>query len=356
MGKFSVIVPVYNVEKYICECMESIIGQTEDDFEVILIDDGSTDLSSELCDTYAQLDARIRVIHKENGGVMSAWMRGIKEAKTDYVIFVDSDDCLTYKCFEKMWNVLDKYNLDMVISNYRRIIFDKEYRNNFSILPGIYEGDRLEKEIYPRMLNDGGFQKRGVSISRWGKIIRKSIIENNLKYCNQRVSYSDDLNIMLPVLLDVKKIYLLDEPDADYLYRLNPFSILNSYNPQMYEQIKLVYKNLFKCIQEKKATFIRGQIHADYLAAIVQCYKNELMSNNFQETIKHISVLSRDNRLKKAVKIVKWNDYRLLNQIIIHCIMHWNFFHRNITTRLLYILKRARVWKMRNHYIKLYQD
>ena len=282
MNKFSVIIPVYNVEKYIEKCIESIKQQTEKDFEVILVDDGSTDSCPYFCDSIAMEDERFHVIHKKNGGLISAWMAGLEAARSDYIIFVDSDDWVQYKSFEIMWKIVEKYNVDMVVINYRKVVFQNEFRSNFSIHQGLYKGEQLPSEIYPRMLNDGDFQKRGIPTSRHGKIIKKSILLDNLKYCDQRVSYQEDLSIILPTLLSIKSLYLLDEPDADYMYRQNPFSILHTYNPDMYEQIQIVYDNLFKCIRDKHAEFMKKQIYADCLAAVVQCYKNELMSNNYR--------------------------------------------------------------------------
>lgn len=347
MSKFSVIIPVYNVEKYIHKCVESIKAQTEKDFEVIMVDDGSTDSCSQICDYLVQSGSRFKVIHKENGGLMSAWMRGLEEAKTEYIVFVDSDDWLAPRAFERMWDIVRKYDVDMVVCNFRQIAQGREQRTALEIPQGLYEGDKLEREVYPRMLNDGDFQKRGIPVSRWGKIIRKSILMDNLRYCDPRVSYQEDLNIILPVLLDVKRLYILDEPDADYMYRLNPFSILHSYNPAMYEQSVLVYDALFRCIQDKNAEFMEKQLYADSLAAIVQCYKNDLLSATYRDCIDHIGILSRDKRFEKAVRMTQWQKYRFLNRLIIRCLMHWNFTNRNVTTRAMYGMKRIRVAKVR---------
>ena len=93
--KISVIVPVYNVEKYLCSCIDSILAQTFTDFELLLIDDGSRDKSGEICDEYANKDCRVKVFHKENGGVSSARNLGIDESKGEYLFFVDSDDIIS---------------------------------------------------------------------------------------------------------------------------------------------------------------------------------------------------------------------------------------------------------------------
>ena len=101
--KFSVVVPIYNVEKYLNKCVESILNQTYKDFELILVDDGSPDHCPEICDEYAERDARVRVIHKENEGLVAARNTGIKEAKGEYICYVDGDDWIANNLLETVW-------------------------------------------------------------------------------------------------------------------------------------------------------------------------------------------------------------------------------------------------------------
>lgn len=122
MTTISVIVPVYNVEKYLPHCIDSILAQTFTDFEVLLIDDGSTDNSGKICDEYAVKDSRIRVFHKKNGGVSSARNLGLEEAKGDYVIFLDSDDYYTDKnCLNILYNEAIIHHLDIVRGEYQAV-------------------------------------------------------------------------------------------------------------------------------------------------------------------------------------------------------------------------------------------
>ncbi len=117
----SIIVPVYNVESYLAECLNSILAQTFTDFEVLLIDDGSTDGSSALCDEYAGMDSRIRCFHKENGGHMSARQEGFRNARGTYTAFVDSDDWIAPAMYEQMCGAAIKYDADVVCCNYTAV-------------------------------------------------------------------------------------------------------------------------------------------------------------------------------------------------------------------------------------------
>ena len=114
----SIIVPVYNVEKYVAECIESIIKQTYQNLEILLIDDGSTDNSGKICDKYAEKDKRIKIIHKENGGVSSARNLGLDLAQGEYIAFIDSDDFVSNKYIESLYSAIEHKDAEIVLSKY----------------------------------------------------------------------------------------------------------------------------------------------------------------------------------------------------------------------------------------------
>ena len=137
----SVIVPVYNVEKYLRRCVESILAQTEHDLEIILVDDGSTDTSGEICDEYAKKYGRIKTIHKENGGLTSAWIAGAKASVGDYLGFVDSDDWIDMDMYKRMYKKAKSHNADMVLCGLVKE-FENEKRKK------TYLTDLLTKSYY----------------------------------------------------------------------------------------------------------------------------------------------------------------------------------------------------------------
>lgn len=120
MERISVIVPVYNVEKYLDKCVQSILNQTYENIELVLIDDGSTDGSSKICDKYGKIDSRVKVIHKENGGLSSARNRGIDEAVGKFITFIDSDDYIHHQMLEILYEGIIKNKSDISICEYRR--------------------------------------------------------------------------------------------------------------------------------------------------------------------------------------------------------------------------------------------
>ena len=138
---FSVIVPVYNVEEYLPACIESVLNQTYLDFELILVDDGSPDRCGEICDIYKKKDSRIKVIHKQNGGLASARKAGIQVAEGDYVFNLDSDDLIENDTLEYAYNKIIATNCEIVAFSYRWVQNGKTVNvTNDGIDEGLYEG------------------------------------------------------------------------------------------------------------------------------------------------------------------------------------------------------------------------
>lgn len=147
----SVNVPIYNIDQYIGFCIESLIKQTYKNLEIILVDDGCTDRSGALCDLYRSKDSRIKVIHKENGGLVSARKAGIQIAFGSYIGNVDGDDWVEQDFFEVLHRAAAKAEADIVCAGYSRDFFDQHVKYTNNVLDGIYEGEGLEK-LYTQMM------------------------------------------------------------------------------------------------------------------------------------------------------------------------------------------------------------
>lgn len=184
MLKVSVIVPVYNAEKYLGECVDSILAQTLRDIEVILVDDGSTDTSSSICDAYAEKDSRVQVIHKANGRAASARNAGLKIAQGEYIAFVDSDDWIAPEMYEKMLAA----GADVCLCDYLRFQGEKEFPfTQSNIREGFYDKEQIRKEVYPHLVMDG--IEYPITISNWALLIRRKIIAEN------QLSYREDIHV-----------------------------------------------------------------------------------------------------------------------------------------------------------------
>lgn len=209
---FSVIVPVYNVEKYLEECVDSVLNQTFADFELILVDDGSKDKSAEICDAYARKDSRVRVIHKENGGQSTARNEGVKAASGEYAIFLDSDDMFCDSgFFEDVKDVLDN-DTDIVLFRYYK-----------------YYGDRIDdcgislaniEEISKIPLIEELVRRDAFFCSCWSKCTRMSILKENGITFDTSLS-CEDMDWYYNVVAKSKNFKVIDKPYVYYRQREN---------------------------------------------------------------------------------------------------------------------------------------
>lgn len=278
--KVSLIVPVYNVEKYLEKCLESSLCQTYRNYEVILVNDGSTDSSGQICREYARRDARICFVQKENGGLVSAWMEGLKESSGDYVAFLDSDDWVEPDYLEQLVSGT-KTGAEIVCCNKMLEYGTHNVLLKEALSPGCYGEETLFRQVFPVLLNDGTYLGRGVTPHRCGKLFAKDILQRNLKYCDKSISYGEDLNLVFPALLDCKKLQILDDCRGLYHYRQNRESMLHSYKKNMFPQIRKLYRNLTRVNSEKQGYDFMPQLYADYLSMFLEYVKNETKRDAF---------------------------------------------------------------------------
>lgn len=208
----SIIVPVYNTEQYLNHCIDSILSQTFTDFELLLIDDGSTDKSGDICDEYARKDERIKVFHKKNGGVSSARNMGLDYVQGEWITFVDADD----------WIVKDCLNLDYSLFQEDLIIFSYyhnfETSNNlaFSINQFVAKGKNELNDLYQAFIHKGFFR------TVWSKLFKRSLI-NNLRF-DESVSIGEDHLFLLNYLCEIETCRFVDKPfyvhrSMDFLFK-----------------------------------------------------------------------------------------------------------------------------------------
>ncbi len=219
----SVIIPVYNVEKYLRNCLDSILAQDFTDYEVILVDDGSTDHSGVLCDEYAADHPAFCCIHKTNGGHTSARKCGYEASKGEYVTFVDSDDWIAPHMYRKLCQAIRDSHADIILCNHIAAMQDREEICTMPFAPGFYDKTRLEEEVYPSMLYSGTFYKYGISPNLWNKAFRRDLLKKHLMHVPDDIAVGEDALASYSCILDAGSAYVL--PDALYYYRSNADSM-----------------------------------------------------------------------------------------------------------------------------------
>ncbi len=232
---FSVIMPMYNVEPYLRQCIDSVLAQSFKDFELILVDDGSPDNCPVIADEYAAKDERIKVIHKQNGGLVSARQAGIEIAAGKYVINIDSDDWIEPDYFEKAYDIINKHNPDIVCFAVN-FVTDGNAQKTPEIVPtGFYDREKIESEIIPNMLLTENMKHMHYYV--WGKAFRKELIYPCQMAVDTRIAMGEDVSCLMPAYLSAQSVYISDA--AIYDCRCHNSSMSRKFNGKHFEQIKL---------------------------------------------------------------------------------------------------------------------
>lgn len=289
--KLSIIVPVYNVSSYLGECIESILAQTFTDFELILVDDGSTDGSAEICDSYAPRDDRIRVIHKENSGVVSARKAGIEAARGKYAGYVDGDDWIEKDMYEKMVRYMDEYDCDLVmcdIIHESRSLPLSSGGTSTDIENGYYDYEKLKEKILPSMIYAGEFYKFGIYPVIWNKLYQREKLIKHQSAVYDTIKTGEDAACVYPYLLDSKSMYFIKDMSL-YHYRHSENSMTAAYDDMYFERFKSLYDFFSK--SDLARSPYANQLDYYYAYLIKTTLSNELKSENtlsFREKMKNI--------------------------------------------------------------------
>lgn len=248
----SIIVPVYNAEKYLHRCVDSILAQTFTNFELILVDDGSPDGSGAICDKYAKNDNRVKVIHKENGGVASARQCGIDNATGEYTIHADPDDWVEPNMLQELYNKAKETDADMVICD-----FYVDTENEC-----VYRTQNVSSITSSVVLKDLLFHRLHGSL--WNKLIRLACYtENNIKFIKD-LNYFEDYLVCLKILMHDIKIAYLDQAFYHYDQIANNDSITRTFSVKTLEQQKMFVTNLETLIPEKEEIIVSNKLRIKF--------------------------------------------------------------------------------------------
>lgn len=228
--KISAIMPVYNVEKYVGKCIESLLAQTMPDFELIAVDDGSPDNSGKICDEYAKKDSRVKVIHKENGGAPDARNRAIEVARGEYFYFVDSDDWAEPTMFEEMYKAAKEHDAQLVVAGFYIDTYysDTEYYTQEQTQPSqVFSSQQEFREQAYRLFD------KNLLYTPWNKLFLASyILDNNIRF---KKTFWDDFPFNLDVIRDVERVVVMEEKYYHFI-RARADSETAKYRSDMYDK------------------------------------------------------------------------------------------------------------------------
>ncbi|MBR0507208.1 MAG: glycosyltransferase [Clostridia bacterium] len=305
----SAVIPVYNVEKYLRECLESISGQTYDNWEAILVDDGSKDGSGRICDEAAAKDARFRVIHKENGGVSIARNTGIEAAQGKYVLFIDSDDVVCPNYFEEMVRTAETYGSDLVLCGFDR--FNDEWETTNRLMP-LYVGFFRDIEQYLMLYTVSKTNMFGVSI--WAKLFRRDLLmAHNLRF-DPAISYEEDCNFMADVIPHLRTVTALGE--SMYRYRQMEESLSKGYRKDTFRFLVHGYQRRCALLKEHGLDEFLPKLKEIFFTVVkTACQKIALSGLPRKERIEEYAKLMEFPEVIKAVTFERKSRSGLTNRI-----------------------------------------
>ncbi len=322
----SVIIPVYNAVEYLQKCLDSVINQTQNDIEIIIIDDGSTDGSSNICKSYADSDSRFVYRYKENEGLAAARQVGLDIAKGEYVGFVDSDDWIERNMFERMYGAAKENDADIVFCN---CFIDDNEKNDIYLTPGVYNRERIEKEIIPRTLS--GLSEKGTnSVIRWSnclRIYKLSLIRDNNIAFGRRFRRSQDLQLTFETTLYAQKyVSLCDE----YLYHNRSANNQNSLSRGYTKKYWSLIRPLIDKLNEDVDNYTNQDLHSQmalcafFFAATGignECNAKKL---SFLKKIKNLKEIVTDCFVIDNLKYIEYNKLHHYFKMIYDCLKSSN--------------------------------
>ena len=299
MITLSIIVPVYNAEKYLEKCIDSILNQTYADYEVILVDDGSVDNSVLICDLYAEKNEKVRVIHKLNEGLVAARKTGLENANGKYIGFVDSDDYIAEDMYESLMQSALKNDADISVGGLKLVYSDgnsNEVLNQFE--HGYYTRERMEKEIFPKMLYYSGFIKYGIVPGVVIKVFKKEVLQKGIEKVDNRIKMGEDVAITFNTIFYAKSISFVE--NAGYYYVQHEQSMIHKYSPKRLDEAMHLYDCLYS-IKDKSFEYQLDNFFAyQFIYAVTECLASKELDAVKKEM--EIKTILSSSKAKKSLK------------------------------------------------------
>ncbi|WP_054740399.1 glycosyltransferase [Cellulosilyticum ruminicola] len=309
MDCISIIVPIYNAEQYLVRCIESMISQTYQRLEIILVNDGSKDGSLEICKAYAARDSRIVIIDKQNAGVALARNSGLEIASGKYIGFVDPDDWLETNMYERLLEGIKSSPYPICLCNYFKDTKKRSIPKYFGFSDTSLDANMVRKKIIPDMIGMDDLTPRYVYIMGcvWRGLYERRFIEANGLRFTPGITIMEDLVFMVQSLLKSNGVQI--EQGVYYHYVQNPKSILHSYNKKIWEDQMRVHYLLEKSVREAgMETEVRNRLDLRYIGMVLVALRNEALIKNdheLKERFENIKEICTDEKLKLILERVK---------------------------------------------------
>lgn len=295
--KISIIVPIYNVEKYLDRCLQSLVNQTLKDIEIILVDDGSPDNCPQMCDEYAQKDNRIKVIHKQNAGLGYARNSGLEIATGEYVAFVDSDDYVDTAMYETLYERANITNADATFCGFKTEVTKDVWRESREVTKDeLWEGNGVKEFMYNMIASGKGVrQERLYQMSVWHAIYKREIIvKNDILFPSERDVVSEDIPFQVDFLKNANKVLYLNR--HFYYYCLNVTSLTATFKKEKIYGYNKLYNILITKIKEKEYSQRVNRFYIGYCRS----YFYDIYIHNLKNKAELCNIVLNSREFKKV--------------------------------------------------------
>lgn len=295
----SVVIPVYNAEKYLHECIESVLKQDYDNYEIVLVDDGSTDKSAKICDDYAARYERITVVHKKHAGLAKVRLTGVEVAKGQYIVSLDSDDVLFDGLLSHINKIIKKWEPEIICYDLQEFGIDDAKKRENTYAEGLYFGSSLENIIKTYLYNESApFFTAGIIYGIVTKAVKREMLLNALNDVPGEISLGEDLATTALLLREIKKIYITHF--IGYGYRQIMSSISHKYSDKTIDELK----RLVLLLSESYLCSTIGEIPDRQISAFVSF-----------RLIKYISDISNAEKLSESIRQLKKIDKEVIDYV-----------------------------------------
>lgn len=317
----SVIIPVYNTEKYLDRCVGSLISQSISNIEIVLVDDGSTDGSPAICDNYALKDSRIRVIHKENAGQGLARNDGMKAAKGKYICFLDSDDYYESDTCEILSAIMDSTGADMCSFGYQIDDKDGNVVTTFPVKAREYCGQEIRDSFILHFFGDTPLEDDLRGVFSCMSVFRKDLLEKNaISFPSERVVSSEDAAFCLEYCKHVEKAVTLDR--CFYHYCQNEVSFSKGYRADRF-QLMQAHIRMLEGFAEYYGNYdkVSDRIGMSAWINLMACYKQEYRNFDRKTTLLHFKEIAENPCIRGAMEKVLFKYLPLKQRVLYYSVM-----------------------------------
>ncbi|MBO5057622.1 MAG: glycosyltransferase [Lachnospiraceae bacterium] len=322
----SVVVPIYNAESYLEECLDSILEQTFPNLEILLIDDGSTDGSADVCKRFRKIDKRVKYFYKFNGGSTSARKLGVQNATGKYVMFIDADDYIKPDMISYMVDIAENNEADIVTDTFITDVNQQDYPQGGKLEEGVFRGEDLKKKVLPNMFYRNILEHWGIWPTLWGKLFKRDIIGEKILELDERIFYGEDAASVFPACLKANCIYIIKK--YFYHYRAVQNSVSKSVNKDLLDNMYYLHEYLYRIFSDSEYSEVLLKQLGYYMLNVMNHAGQKLFHIPYSlEEAQHLkqSIIQRDKQIQalkeintglaSEVKVQRENIVKLENEI-----------------------------------------